>query len=46
MDEINAWLSQIEDQLNRLDGVPVEQLNDKHFEQCKVCIRSSNFRLK
>lgn len=36
VDEINAWLSLMEDKLNSLDGVPVEQLNDKHFEQCKV----------
>ncbi|XP_031782476.1 dystrophin isoform X13 [Nasonia vitripennis] len=36
VDEINAWLSQMEEKLSRLDGVPVEQLNDKHFEQCKA----------
>ncbi|XP_023248432.1 dystrophin, isoforms A/C/F/G/H [Copidosoma floridanum] len=35
VDEINAWLSLVENKLNKLDNVPVEQLNDKHFEQCK-----------
>lgn len=36
VDEINAWLSQIEDKLNKLDKVPVDKLNDKHFEECKL----------
>lgn len=44
MNEINAWLSQMEDKLNKLDSVPVEQLNDKFFEQCKV--KKKNYQLK
>ncbi|XP_076298164.1 dystrophin, isoforms A/C/F/G/H isoform X11 [Lasioglossum baleicum] len=36
VDEINAWLSQVEEKLNELDNVPVDQLTESHFEQCKV----------
>lgn len=36
VDEINAWLLQMEEKLNKLDGVPVDQLTENHFEQCKV----------
>ncbi|XP_051175836.1 dystrophin, isoforms A/C/F/G/H isoform X1 [Leptopilina boulardi] len=35
VDEINAWLFQIEDKLKKLDNIPLEQLNESHFEQCK-----------
>ncbi|XP_076652088.1 dystrophin, isoforms A/C/F/G/H isoform X8 [Halictus rubicundus] len=36
VDEINAWLSQVEEKLNELDNVPVDQLTENHFEQCKA----------
>ncbi|KAJ8679612.1 hypothetical protein QAD02_015399, partial [Eretmocerus hayati] len=36
VEEINAWLSQVEDKLNQLDGIPVDKLNDQHFQQCKA----------
>nr|XP_034172617.1 dystrophin, isoforms A/C/F/G/H isoform X2 [Osmia lignaria] len=36
VDEINAWLLQMEEKLNKLDGVPVDQLTENHFEQCKA----------
>ncbi|XP_070164123.1 dystrophin, isoforms A/C/F/G/H isoform X3 [Polyergus mexicanus] len=36
VDEINAWLLQIEDKLNKLDAVPIDQLTEHHFEQCKA----------
>jgi len=36
VDEINAWLLQIEEKLNKLDAVPIDQLTEHHFEQCKV----------
>ncbi|XP_053994200.1 dystrophin isoform X9 [Hylaeus volcanicus] len=36
VDEINAWLSQVEEKLNKLDTVPIDQLTENHFEQCKA----------
>jgi hypothetical protein len=36
VDEINAWLLQVEEKLNKLDAVPIDQLTEHHFEQCKV----------
>lgn len=36
VDEIKAWLLQVEEKLNKLDSVPVDQLTENHFEQCKV----------
>nr|XP_031832544.1 utrophin-like isoform X2 [Nomia melanderi] len=36
VDEINAWLLQVEEKLNELDTVPVDQLTENHFEQCKA----------
>ncbi|XP_076177444.1 dystrophin, isoforms A/C/F/G/H isoform X4 [Ptiloglossa arizonensis] len=36
VDEINAWLLQVEEKLNKLDTVSIDQLTDNHFEQCKV----------
>ncbi|XP_011876756.1 PREDICTED: dystrophin, isoforms A/C/F/G/H-like isoform X8 [Vollenhovia emeryi] len=36
VDEINAWLLQVEEKLNNLDAVPIEQLTEHHFEQCKA----------
>ncbi|XP_026673764.1 dystrophin, isoforms A/C/F/G/H isoform X10 [Ceratina calcarata] len=36
VDEITAWLVQVEEKLNKLDGIPVDQLTDNHFEQCKA----------
>ncbi|XP_076382433.1 dystrophin isoform X7 [Megalopta genalis] len=36
VDEINAWLSQVEEKLNELDNVPVDQLTENHFEQCNA----------
>ncbi|KAG7201714.1 hypothetical protein KM043_004438 [Ampulex compressa] len=36
VDEINAWLLQVEEKLNKLDAVPVDQLTEHHFEQCKA----------
>ncbi|XP_033212090.1 dystrophin, isoforms A/C/F/G/H isoform X2 [Belonocnema kinseyi] len=36
VDEINAWLHQIDEKLKRLDGTSIEQLNQSHFEQCKA----------
>ncbi|KAF3428529.1 hypothetical protein E2986_11233 [Frieseomelitta varia] len=36
VDEIRAWLLQVEEKLNKLDGVPVDQLTENHFEQCKA----------
>ncbi|XP_028047180.1 dystrophin, isoforms A/C/F/G/H isoform X7 [Monomorium pharaonis] len=36
VDEINAWLLQVEEKLNKLDAVPIDQLTEHHFEQCKA----------
>ncbi|XP_024942901.1 dystrophin isoform X21 [Cephus cinctus] len=36
VDEINAWLMQTEEKLNKLDAVPMDQLNEQHFEECKA----------
>ncbi|XP_047359609.1 dystrophin-like isoform X11 [Vespa velutina] len=36
VDEIKAWLLQAEEKLNRLDAIPMEQLTEYHFEQCKA----------
>ncbi|XP_015176032.1 PREDICTED: dystrophin-like isoform X3 [Polistes dominula] len=36
VDEIKAWLLQVEEKFNRLDTIPVEQLTEHHFEQCKA----------
>ncbi|XP_076668299.1 dystrophin, isoforms A/C/F/G/H isoform X6 [Andrena cerasifolii] len=36
VDEINAWLLQVEEKLNKLDAVAVDQLTENHFEQCKA----------
>ncbi|KAL0109182.1 hypothetical protein PUN28_014342 [Cardiocondyla obscurior] len=36
VDEINAWLLQVEEKLNKLDAVPIDQLTEQHFEQCKA----------
>ncbi|KAK2585161.1 hypothetical protein KPH14_008663 [Odynerus spinipes] len=36
VDEIKAWLLQVEEKLNRLDAIPMEQLTEHHIEQCKV----------
>ncbi|PBC26807.1 Dystrophin [Apis cerana cerana] len=36
VDEIKAWLLQVEEKLNKLDSVPVDQLTENHFEQCKA----------
>ncbi|XP_014483281.1 PREDICTED: dystrophin-like [Dinoponera quadriceps] len=36
VDEINAWLLQVEEKLNKLDAVPIDQLTERHFEQCKA----------
>lgn len=36
VDEINAWLLQVEEKLNQLDAVSIDQLTEHHFEQCKV----------
>ncbi|CAL7946059.1 unnamed protein product [Xylocopa violacea] len=36
VDEINAWLLQVEEKLNKLDSVPIDQLTENHFEQCKA----------
>ncbi|XP_014615296.1 PREDICTED: dystrophin-like [Polistes canadensis] len=36
VDEIKAWLLQVEEKFNRLDTIPMEQLTEHHFEQCKA----------
>ncbi|XP_018303903.1 dystrophin isoform X9 [Mycetomoellerius zeteki] len=36
VDEINAWLLQVEEKLNKLDAVSIDQLTEHHFEQCKA----------
>ncbi|XP_012055807.1 PREDICTED: dystrophin, isoforms A/C/F/G/H-like [Atta cephalotes] len=36
VDEINAWLLQVEEKLNKLDAVSMDQLTEHHFEQCKA----------
>ncbi|XP_020277682.1 dystrophin-like isoform X9 [Pseudomyrmex gracilis] len=36
VDEINAWLLQVEEKLNQLDAVSIDQLTEHHFEQCKA----------
>ncbi|XP_018351022.1 PREDICTED: dystrophin isoform X9 [Trachymyrmex septentrionalis] len=36
VDEINAWLLQVEEKLNKLDAVSIDQLTEQHFEQCKA----------
>ncbi|XP_015432799.1 PREDICTED: dystrophin-like [Dufourea novaeangliae] len=36
VDELNAWLLQVQEKLNKLDSVPVDQLTENHFEQCKA----------
>ncbi|KAI4501477.1 hypothetical protein M0802_003354 [Mischocyttarus mexicanus] len=36
VDEIKAWLLQVEEKFNRLDTIPMEQLTEHHYEQCKA----------
>ncbi|XP_043502576.1 dystrophin-like isoform X5 [Polistes fuscatus] len=36
VDEIKAWLLQVEEKFNRLDTIPMEQLTEHHFEQYKA----------
>ncbi|XP_043280609.1 dystrophin, isoforms A/C/F/G/H isoform X2 [Venturia canescens] len=36
VDEINAWLLQMEEKLDNLDTMPTEQLNEQHLDKCKA----------
>ncbi|XP_011503422.1 PREDICTED: dystrophin-like [Ceratosolen solmsi marchali] len=36
VDEINTWLLQMEEKLDKLNSIPMEQFNDQYLEQCKI----------
>lgn len=36
VDEIKAWLLQIEKKLDILGAMPIDQLSEQHFDKCKV----------
>ncbi|XP_063994816.1 dystrophin, isoforms A/C/F/G/H-like isoform X9 [Diachasmimorpha longicaudata] len=36
VDEINAWLLQIEEKINKLCDVPAEDIDEEHIERCKA----------
>lgn len=34
--EINQWLNEVEDSMNKLDAVARDQISEKHISECKV----------
>jgi len=34
--EINLWLNEVEDSVNKLDAVAVDQISEKHIGECMV----------
>lgn len=34
--EINQWLNEVEDNVNKLDAVARDQISEKHIAECKV----------
>lgn len=34
--EINQWLNEVEDSVNKLDAVARDQISEKHISECKV----------
>jgi hypothetical protein len=37
--EINQWLSEVEDSVNKLDAVSADQISEKHISECKVSMQ-------
>jgi hypothetical protein len=39
MEEINQWLNEAEERVNKLDAMAVDQISEKDISECKVSTR-------
>lgn len=37
--EINQWLNEVEDSVNKMDAVARDQISEKHIAECKVSMQ-------
>lgn len=42
--EINQWLNEIEENVNKLDAVARDQISEKHISECKVSMKGMKCR--